>query len=239
MIEPTEPTTTPIPPPTRFRFTLRTVFIVTATVGAAMALFIHYGPLPGLFFAAFVVLGSWCYLRGKRTGVVSFLVLYVALWVGLQIFGPYTSLRNRIVWVVGTDRLQQWAVDTLGEPSPAKDGVILLDSNALPEDICTVAGNRYNKVFWLDTEDCVLFGHGYGFYHWGIAVGRPGWKPFAPSFFDEIADGIWGFNDLPEGSMIGISMPMHDRRSASGVAILLLITGSIGFALISRSYRCV
>ena len=118
MIEPTEPTTTPTPSPSRFRYSMRTMFIVTATVGAAMALFIHYGPLPGLIFAAFVVLGSWCYLRGRRRGMAVFAALYVALWVGLQLFGPYTSLRNRIVWVVGTERLREWADEVFANPPP-------------------------------------------------------------------------------------------------------------------------
>jgi len=62
MIEPTEPTTTQSPSPARFRFTLRTMFIMTATVGGVLALFIPYAGCLGLFFALLVVAAGWSYL---------------------------------------------------------------------------------------------------------------------------------------------------------------------------------
>jgi hypothetical protein len=53
---------------------------------------------------------------------------------------------------------------------------------------------EYNVVFLSDDgeDDRISFGHGGGFYHYGIIVGRPGFVPVNPSRYDKIADGIWG-----------------------------------------------
>lgn len=181
--------------PPRFRFTLRTMFIVVTMVAAAVALALRYPDCVGLFFSALVLLGGWCYLRGNKAGAVGHLAILAAFWLALQFMGPYTSLRNRVVWSVGTERLQQWAVGVLDNPPPAdKDGRILLDRDGLPEDIRTVAGH-YNMVILTDdaSQDRISFGHGGGFYHWSIIVGRPGYIPSHPKEYDRIADGIWGY----------------------------------------------
>jgi hypothetical protein len=186
--------------PFRFRFTLRTMFIVITTVTVAVALFVRYPDCVGVFFGLLVLLAGWCYSRGNRSGAVGHLVILGVFWIALQFFGPYTGLRNRVVWVVGTERLQQWAVETLDNPPPADEhGRIILDRDSLPEDIQNVAGYlpEYNVVFLSDDgkADRLQFGHGGGFYHWGIVVGRPGFTPVYPKRYDRIADGIWGYRE--------------------------------------------
>ena len=179
----------------RFRFTLRTMFAVVTMVAFAVWLFIRYAGFPGVFFAVVVLGAGWCILRGNKGRAVGYLAVFVAAWLTLQFFGPYTSLRNRVVWVVGTERLQQWAVKTLDNPPPAdREGRIQLDRDALPEGIRSVAGN-YNVVMPSDDgkPDRISFRHGGGFYHWSIFMGRPGFVPRNPSQYDKIADGVWGY----------------------------------------------
>ena len=164
-------------------------------VAAAVWLFIRYAGLPGMAFGVFVLCSGVFYLRGRRVESLGFLVMFVVAWLALQFFGPYTSLRNRVVWIVGTERLQQWAVEVLDNPSPVdENGMILLDRDSLPEEIRPVAGD-YNEVYLSDdgAEDRISLRHGGGFYHWGIIVGRPGYTPFYPNQYDRIADGIWGY----------------------------------------------
>jgi hypothetical protein len=172
------------------------MFIVMAMVPAALGLLIRYLGCPGLFFATLVLCAGWCYLRGFKAGAVGYLAVFAVFWLALQFIGPYTSLRNRVVWVVGTDRLQQWAVETLDNPPPVDDeyGMILLDRDALPEDIRSIAGHDNTVILGHDKrEDRISLGHGGGFYHWGITVGRPGFTPHYPGQYDKIADGIWGY----------------------------------------------
>ena len=193
-------TSTATKPPFRCRFTLRTMFGVMAMAAVAVALFVRYPDCVGLFFATLVLLAGLCYLGGNKAGAVGHLAILAAFWLALQFVGPYTNLRNRVVWVVGTERLQQWAVETLDNPPPAdEDGRIILDRDSLPEDIRSVAGYvpQYNVVFPSDDgkADRLSFGHGGGFYHWGIIVGRPGFVPVNPSRYDKIADGIWGYRE--------------------------------------------
>jgi hypothetical protein len=182
----------------RFRFTLRAMFIVMAAVAAALGLLIHYAGLPGLFFATLVLCAGWCFAQENRIGALGYLGIFAVFWLALQFLGPYTSLRNRVVWVVGTERLQQWAIETLDNPPPADDeyGMILLNRNDLPEDIQMVAGH-HNVVFLSHdgTEDRISLGHGGGFYHWGISVGRPGYVPHYHASYDRIAPGIWGYRE--------------------------------------------
>jgi hypothetical protein len=181
--------------PPRFRFTLRTLFVVMTMVAATIGLFIQYLGCAGIFLASLVLCAGWFYLRGNKMGAVGYLAVLVAFWLALQFVGPYTSLKNRVVWVVGSERLQQWAVETLDNPPPADEhGTILLDRNTLPEDIRSVAGH-YNLVILghEKREDCISLGHGGGFYHWGVTVGRPGFTPSYPSRYEKIADGIWGY----------------------------------------------
>lgn len=181
----------------RFRFTTRAMFLGTAMVAMATWLFIQYAGFPGMFFAVTVLSAGWCILRANKAGAVGYLAICGAAWMALQFFGPYTSLRNRAVWVVGTDRLQQWAVEVLDNPPPVNEnGRILLDRETLPEDIRSVAGH-YNTVDLSDdgSEGLISLGHGGGFYHWGIIVGRPGYTPFYSDQYDKIADGVWGYRE--------------------------------------------
>jgi len=173
------------------------MFGVMVMVAAAVALFVRYPDCVGVFFGLLVLLAGWCYLRGNKGGAIGHLAILAAFWLALQFAGPYTSLRNRVVWIVGTERLQQWAVETLDDPPPADEhGRIILDRDSLPEDIQNVAGYlpEYNVVFLSDDgkDDRISFGHGGGFYHYGIIVGRPGFVPVNPNRYDKIADGIWG-----------------------------------------------
>ena len=195
MIEPSEPTTTPTPSTSRFRFTLRTVFVVMAVVGGALAVFNPYAGCLGLFFALLVVAAGWSYLRGNTEGAVICLAVLGGIWLALQLFGTYTSLRNRVIYVVGTERLQQWAVETLDHPPPADPyGRIMLEANDLPEDIRMLAGT-YTGVELSDDgkNDYIQFAHGDKETHWGIMVGRPGCNPSFNRSREKIADGIWGY----------------------------------------------
>lgn len=197
MIEPTEPTPTLTPSPSRFRFTLRTVFVVMAVVGGVLAVFIPYAGCLGLFFALLVVAAGWSYLRGNTEGAVVCLVVLGVLWLGLQLFGPYTSLRNRVIFVVGTERLQQWAIETLDHPPPADSiGRIELEVNDLPEDIRTLAGTDNGVLSSEDgSPDCILFNSGSLIYRWGLVMARPGYNPPRDWHCEKIADGIWGFHN--------------------------------------------
>ena len=183
-------------PPRRFRFTLRTMFVVVTMVAVALALALRHPDGVGLFLAVLVVLGGWSYLRGNKAGAFVYVTILAVSWLALQFFGPYTSLRNRVVWVVGTERLQQWAVETLNKlPPPNRDRKILLDRDTLPEDIQKIAGH-YNVVIQDGWFDRISFGHGGDLYHWSIEVGRPGYTPRHPNEYDKIADGVWGYYDL-------------------------------------------
>lgn len=178
----------------RFRFTLRSLFIALSLASAAAWLFLRYNGAAGLLFAAAMLLAAWCILRANRVGAAGCLVVFAVAWVALQFFGPYTTLRNRAVWAVGTDRLQQWAVGVLDDPPAGADGIASLDPNSLPEGIRSVAGSRIEVyVAEGESESRVSLRHGGGFHYWGIYVGRPGFTPLYPDQYDKIADGIWGF----------------------------------------------
>ena len=191
--------------PPRFRFTLRTLFVVMTMVAAVIGLFIRHFDGIGFFFSVLVVLAGWCFIQGNRFGAVVYVTILAAFWLALQFFGPYTSLRNRVVWVVGTERLQQWAVETLDNPPPRNmHGMILLDRDTLPEDIRKIAGHHNvvlqdgwdSRISFGHGGEVISFGHGGDFYHWSIVVGRPGYTPSFPNEYDKIADGVWGYHDL-------------------------------------------
>lgn len=185
--------------PTRIQFTLRTLFVVVAMVAGAVGLFLRYYGWPGLILGILLLLGGWSYLRGDRRAAVSRLTKLLVFWLALQFLGPYTSLRNRVVWIVGTERLQQWAVQVLDNPPPPDEyGRRYLEPSDLPDDIRILAGpiRWQNRVLMFDDDrdqHCIQFGHGGGFYRWGILVGRPGYAPSPRHRYFKIADGIWGF----------------------------------------------
>lgn len=178
----------------RFRFSPRMV-VALSMVAAAVWLFIRYIGPPGILFAITMLLAGWCVVRANKAGVVGYLAVFAVAWLALHFFGPYTSLRNRIVWVVGTERLQRWAVEVLENPPPQdNDGLVLLNRDSLPKDIRSIAGPYISVDISEDgTRDRIVLGHGGGFYHWGILVGPPGYTPLLPDQYDKIADGIWGF----------------------------------------------
>jgi hypothetical protein len=173
------------------------MFIGTAVVGLCIGLLIHYGTCTGIVFSSVVVGFAYCYFRRDKTGMILYVVVYVAFWIALQFIGPYTSLRNRVVWVIGIERLQQWAIEMLDDPPPADEhGRIRLDGDKLPKDIQTVAGPTPTVVLARNgTEAYISFFHGSGFYGWGLEVGCPGFMPPPRSSFkyEKLADGVWGF----------------------------------------------
>jgi len=182
-------------PPRRLRFTLWTMFIALTMAASAIWLFMEYAGFVGLFFAITVLSAAWRVLRGNKAEAAGYLAVFAVAWVALQFFGPYTTLRNRVVWVIGTERLQEWAVEVLDDPPPVDaDGMALLDPDSVPEDIRSVAGRRITVYVSDDgSEDRISLRHGGGFYYWGLYVGRPGYTPHYPNQYDRIADGIWGF----------------------------------------------
>jgi hypothetical protein len=170
------------------------VFVVTTIVAVALGLLAYYPGFAGLFFAVMVLCAGGCYLRGNRFRAVVCLGLLAASWLGMQFFGPYTSLRNRVVWVVGTDRLQEWAVETLDNLPQTNETVLFRDT--LPEDIRSIAEHDVTAFQSVHGSfDYLLFSHGGKFHQWGILVGRPGYTPPSSRRFhyDKIGDGIWGF----------------------------------------------
>lgn len=181
--------------PRRFRFTLRTMFVVTAVVALCLGLLIHYGGCAGILLAISVVCFACDYFRGDKAGMVVCVILFATFWIALQFIGPYTSLRNRVVWIVGTERLQQWAVETLDNPPPPDEyGYLRLNTDEMPEDIRSIAGYRSLVVPARNGDEAyLLFGHGGGFYHWAILVGRPGFVPSWRDDCEKISDGIWGY----------------------------------------------
>jgi hypothetical protein len=127
--------------------------------------------------------------------------LLVVGWVLLQFLGPYTRLKNRMKWQVGTDRLQGWAMDALENRPPPADvgppGAIARD--ALPDDIRPLAAECF--VVIVDqthaVEEHVLFACGGGFYHYGLRVGSPAFRPTPDRQFrmERLADGVWGLRE--------------------------------------------
>ena len=181
--------------PRPFRFTMRAMFIALTMAAIAIWLFMEYAGFVGLFFALMVLSAAWCVLRANKAGAAGYLAVFAVAWVALQFFGPYTTFRNRVVWVIGTERLQEWAVEVLNDPPPVDVGGIgILDPDSVPEDIRSVAGRRITVYVSDDgSEDWISLHHGGGFYFWGLYVGRPDYTPHYPRQYDKIADGIWGY----------------------------------------------
>ena len=125
-------------------------------------------------------------------------VLVLVAWLLVQLFGPYSQLKNRAKWLVGVDRLQSWAVSALeNRPPPAVVGPQgAIDVNFVPADIRELADGCFIVVLEAhdDVEEHVHFACGGGFYHYGLCVGRPGFKPAPSRSFqlEELADGVWG-----------------------------------------------
>lgn len=180
----------------RYCITPRSLFVALLLAAAAVWLILRYrnNGIIGFFFAAAILSAAWCVLRANRVGAIGWLAVFAVAWVSLQLFGPYTSVRNRVVWVVGTERLQQWAVAVLDDPPPADaNGIASLDPNSLPDDIRSVAGRRIEIYIAEDeSESWISLRHGGGFLYWRILIGRPAFTPYAPHQYDKIADGIWG-----------------------------------------------
>jgi len=181
--------------PRRFRFTLRKMFVVTAVVALCIGLLIHYGGCVGVLLLAMALCFVYSYFRQDKKGMIVYVVVFTAFWIALQLVGPYTSLRNRVVWVVGTDRLQEWATETLDNLPPAdQHGRMLLERERLPEDTRVISGYRPAVIPARNGQEAYIsFGHGGGFYQWGLLVGRPGFEPSWGDDYEKIADGIWGY----------------------------------------------
>jgi len=183
-------------PRRRFRFTLRSLFILMSIVATAAWIFMHYRRDIGFDFAVVVLCAGWCILRSNKIGTAIWLTVFAVGWIAMQFFGPYTSLHNRVVWVVGTERLQQWAVEVLDDPPSAnQDGLILLERESLPEDVRRVAGYHNEVLTDNGRTTCVSFEHGNGVWHWWFDIGRPGYVPPNPRKYDKLADGVWEYRE--------------------------------------------
>ena len=139
--------------------------------------------------------------RAKRPFVrilVTGLAVVAVLWLLLQVLGPYSRLRNRAKWLVGTERLQTWAIEAMRNPPPpaadGPDGAIDVDS--LPDDIRKLVPHGFVVIVEAhnDIEGHILFAIGSGFYHYGLRVGGPTFEPWPDSQynFEKLADGVWG-----------------------------------------------
>jgi hypothetical protein len=196
---------TPTHSPSQWRFELRTIFILIAVTGWAIALFVHYGQVIGLILATVVVLGAMYYLAGDRAAAIVCIVILVPLWLSLHWLGPdssmrqYRKLRSHIVRTVGTDRLQQWAVELL-DSLPRDDSTreFHLNRAAIPTDIRSIAGNTCNlAVLTVDKDlDHVEFCYEYGEYCWSVVIKRPSCPQSDSLCFDKISEGVEGRNWL-------------------------------------------
>lgn len=137
--------------------------------------------------------------RWRRWVVIVMLILLLG-WLALQLFGPYSSVRNRLVYQVGVDRLQQWAVSVLDDPPEefqVEPPPAVLRQEYIPEDIrrlgCQMIVYEPGQSD-SDREEHILIICGSGFYHYGFRVGRPGYEPISDGefAFEKLADGVWG-----------------------------------------------
>ena len=97
------------------------------------------------------------------------------------------------MWVVGTERLRQWAEEVFADPPPVwQASTRLLDHDTLPEDIRGVAGNWDNFVVLSKDgkKGTIFFLYERCFYRWSIQIDSHGFTDSGPKCFDEIAEGI-------------------------------------------------
>jgi hypothetical protein len=138
--------------------------------------------------------------RAKRPAarwVAAVVVVVLAVWRRLQVFGPYSRPKSCVKWQIGTERLQAWAVETLRDPLPAAAGPSgAINRKHLSEDTRSLASRGF--VVFVEArngvQEHVLFACGGGFYHYGLRVGAPGFRPAPDGQFgmEKIADGVLG-----------------------------------------------
>jgi hypothetical protein len=179
---------------------MRMLLAGVASLAFSEFLIDEYGIPAGLVLSACLFLAFVTIYCKRRHAAGACLIAFACLWMALQFVGPYTSLKNRVRFGVGVDRLQHWAIDTLDNPPPLTEigppGAIALKH--LPDDIRTLAKGFCVVVPARQREDeHILFACGGGHYHWGLMVGRPGFVPDQERIFrfEKIADGVWGCFD--------------------------------------------
>jgi hypothetical protein len=174
-----------------------------AAVAIVLSGIVSYGLTSvGVVLSGFAV-GIIISLQRRKYRCAAGLSLGLALlWTALQILGPYTSLKNRVRWQVGTDRLQSWAIESLENPPPlieSTSDMSIIDPAHLPVDIrqLSTVGNFLIIPANGDIDRHIVVACGGGFCHWGLHIGRPGFKPWPDSQykFEELSDGVWGFHE--------------------------------------------
>ena len=143
-------------------------------------------------------------MKRTRINLIATLTLVlIAGWFLVRSFGPYSSLRRMVTREIGIGRLQEWAVSVLDQPPErfAAGPKGALRQEDLPDDIrpLTKFGLLVYETGSPDDEsdDHVFVACGNGFYHYGLRIGRPGFKPSPDGRFtiESLADGVWGLRE--------------------------------------------
>jgi len=175
----------------RFRFSWRTMFLAMAGTVAVAWLFATNRPMTGLGFSVLIYAIVRSIHLGKRWVAIVASVLCLCCWIGLQFFGPYTSLKNRVRWKIGVERLQEWSVSTLDSHDPITRAK---EIEEIPEDIRGVLPSAYIISDSTNVPKYVWFAVDPKRPTHGFMVGRPGFVPPATKLHTEkLADGVWAY----------------------------------------------
>ncbi len=173
----------------RFRFSLRTMLLAIAAAVAVVWLLASHGFVIGVVFSLFIYVIVRSISLDRRWVAISVTILCLTCWFGLQFLGPYTSLKNRVWWKIGVERLQTWTVSTLDSHQPIERW----EAIEIPEDIREVLPNGYLSSDSSGVPKYVMFPVSVsrrGDY--GVIVGRPGFVPFPGKHLPErLGDGVW------------------------------------------------
>ncbi len=167
------------------------MLLAMGTVLAVVWCFASHGIAIGLIFSMFAYVIVRTVYLGNRWLAISATVLCLICWIGLQLFGPYTSLVNRVRWQIGVGRLQTWTISVLNADNPTvKEGEI----EEIPEDIRRVLPTAHLVSDAFGTPKCIQFVLNADHPTHGLLVGRPGFvRPASKYHTEEIADGIWAY----------------------------------------------
>jgi hypothetical protein len=143
-----------------------------------------------LAFSLFI----WVIVRSiyldKRWVAISVTILCLICWFGLQFFGPYTSLKNRVRWKIGVERLQTWTVSTLDSHQPIEQW----EEIEIPDDIREVLPTGYLASDSSGVPKYVMFPVSRASGSYGLMVGRPGFVPVSGKHITEkLGDGVWAY----------------------------------------------
>jgi hypothetical protein len=139
----------------------------------------------------------------SATKIALLLIALLIGWFFIRSVSPYSRLRRILIRDIGVERLQNWTLSVLNNPSKQSES----ESNGwfkredLPDDIRLLTNFGTIQFESGDpndlSDDHILVACGNGFYHYGLRIGRPGYKPHKDSQFrfESFADGVWGMSE--------------------------------------------